>query len=111
MPFRSSWIFGRDEERGPKRVGRGVPSWHLGPNRNPEGSVADGGEVAQKAMQIDNGFLRGDAKQGVNEGTLTSTSPFASQRTCPLRVMCIDSYLCMANRHILGQFTNSPCTG
>jgi hypothetical protein len=48
-----------------------MPSWHLGPNRNPEGSVANGGEVAQKAMQIDNGFLRGDAKQGVNEGTLT----------------------------------------
>jgi len=46
-----------------------VPSWHLGPSRNPEGLVANGGEVAQKAMQIDNGFLRGDANQGVNEGT------------------------------------------
>ena len=33
--------------------------------------VANDGEVAQKAMQIDNGFLRGDAKQGVNKGTLT----------------------------------------
>jgi hypothetical protein len=49
----------------------GLPNWHLGPNRNPEGSVANDGEVSQKAMQIDNGLLRGDANQGVNEGTLT----------------------------------------
>jgi hypothetical protein len=40
MPFASSWIFGRADERGPKGVGRGLPSWHLGPNRNPEGSLA-----------------------------------------------------------------------
>jgi hypothetical protein len=38
--------------------------------------VANGGEVAQKAMQIDNGFLRGDANQGVNEGTLTEYIAF-----------------------------------
>jgi hypothetical protein len=71
-----------------------VPSGHLGPNRNAEGSVVNGGEVAQKAMQIDNGFLRGDAKRGGNEGTFTEHIAFrqpvdlsfagscASPRTC-----------------------------
>jgi hypothetical protein len=43
---------------------------------NPEGYVANGGEVAQKAMQIDNGFLRGDPNQRVNEGTLTEYIAF-----------------------------------
>jgi hypothetical protein len=40
------------------------------------GSVANGGGVAQKDLRIDNGFLRGDAKQGVNEGTLTEYIAF-----------------------------------
>ena len=80
--------------RAPSELVRGLPSWHPGPNRNPGGSVVNGGEVAQKAMQIDNGFLRGDAKQGVNEGTLTEYIAFRQQRTCPLWMMCIASYLC-----------------
>ena len=50
-------------------------------------------------MQVDNGFLRGDAKQGVNEGTLTEYIAFrqpagivlcgscASPRNCAWRIV------------------------
>jgi len=85
MPSRSSWIFGRAEERGPQASWSGFAE--LASRSEPESKriVANGSEVAQKAMQIDNGFLRGDANQGVNEGMLTEHIAF---RQASVLVLC-----------------------